>query len=62
MSSPTFLGAYTIKRHGTSEYHTERTNLGGKSGGRSTFTTNSTQINYDGVRGLTRQQSERRQK
>ena len=45
MSSPTFLGAYPINRLEENPHHTERTNLGGKSSGRSTFTTDSTEIN-----------------
>ena len=45
MSSPTFLGAYPINRQEENPHHTERTNLGGKSSGRSTFTTDSTEIN-----------------
>ena len=50
MSSPTFLGAYPITKREESAHHTERTNLRGKSSGRSAFTTNSTQINYTTVR------------
>ena len=50
MSSPTFLGAYPINSQEQNPHHTERTNLGGKSSGRSTFTTDSTEINYTRVR------------
>ena len=45
ISSPTFVGAYPVKGGKENANHTERTNLGGKSSGRSTFTTDSTEIN-----------------